>query len=51
MLSIKNNLMAENAARHLDRSYTSLSQSVERLSSGEYVRRYMKNAEHVDLES
>jgi flagellin len=34
MLAIKNNLMAENAARHLGRSYEALSQSVERLSSG-----------------
>lgn len=34
MLAIKNNLMAENAARHLGKSYDSLSKSVERLSSG-----------------
>jgi flagellin len=34
MLAIKNNLMAENAARHLGRSYDSLSVSVERLASG-----------------
>lgn len=34
MLSIKNNLMAENAARHLSRSYDSLAESIERLSSG-----------------
>jgi flagellin len=34
MLVIKNNLMAENAARHLGLSYDSLSQSIERLSSG-----------------
>src|SRR5512145_2935594 len=34
MLAIKNNLMAENAARHLGRSYDALSRSVERLSSG-----------------
>lgn len=34
MLAIKNNLMAENAARHLGRSYDSLSISVERLASG-----------------
>lgn len=34
MLAIKNNLMASNAARHLGRSYESLSQSIERLSSG-----------------
>ena len=33
-LVIKNNLMAENAARHLSRSYDALSRSVERLSSG-----------------
>jgi len=34
MLAIKNNLMASNAARHLGTSYSSLQQSVERLSSG-----------------
>jgi len=34
MLSIKNNLMAGNAARHLGTSYDSLAKSVERLSSG-----------------
>jgi len=34
MLSIKNNMMAANAARHLSTSYDSLSRSVERLSSG-----------------
>jgi len=34
MLSIKNNLMADNAARHLGTSYNSLAKSVERLSSG-----------------
>ena len=34
MLSVKNNLMAENTARHLGRAYNSLSKSVERLSSG-----------------
>jgi len=34
MLAIKNNLMAENAARHLGRSYDSLAKSIERLSSG-----------------
>ena len=34
MLAIKNNLMAANAARHLGTSYSSLQQSVERLSSG-----------------
>ncbi len=34
MLSIKNNLMAENAARYLGKSYDNLSKSVERLSSG-----------------
>ncbi len=33
-LTIKNNLMAENAARHLGRSYGALATSVERLSSG-----------------
>ncbi len=34
MLAIKNNLMAENAARHLGMSYGALSKSIERLSSG-----------------
>lgn len=34
MLAIKNNLMAENAARHLGNSYDALAKSVERLSSG-----------------
>jgi flagellin len=34
MLVIKNNLMAENAARYLSLSYDSLGQSIERLSSG-----------------
>ncbi len=34
MLTIKNNMMAANAARHLGTSYDSLSTSVERLSSG-----------------
>ena len=34
MLAIKNNIMAENAARHLGKSYDSLAKSVERLSSG-----------------
>jgi flagellin len=34
MLAIKNNLMAQTAARHLGTSYDSLAQSVERLSSG-----------------
>ena len=34
MLAIKNNIMAENAARHLGRTYDSLAKSVERLSSG-----------------
>jgi len=34
MLSIKNNMMASNAARHLGRAYDNLSKSVERLSSG-----------------
>ena len=34
MLVIKNNIMAENAARHLGDSYDSLAKSVERLSSG-----------------
>jgi len=34
MLEIKNNIMAENAARHLGKSYDALAKSVERLSSG-----------------
>jgi len=34
MLAIKNNIMAENAARHLGESYAMLARSVERLSSG-----------------
>ena len=34
MLAIKNNLMAENAARQLGKSYDALARSVERLSSG-----------------
>ena len=34
MLAIKNNIMAENSARHLGRSYDALAKSVERLSSG-----------------
>ena len=34
MLGIKNNLMADAAARHLGRAYNDLSTSVERLSSG-----------------
>ncbi len=34
MLAIKNNLMAENAARYVAQSYDSLASSVERLSSG-----------------
>ena len=34
MLAIKNNLMAESAARYLGKSYEALAQSVERLSSG-----------------
>ena len=34
MLAIKNNLMAESAARHLGQSYDNLSTSVTRLSSG-----------------
>jgi len=34
MLAIKNNIMAENAARHLGLSYDSLGRSIERLSSG-----------------
>jgi len=34
MLAIKNNIMADNAARHLGKSYDALAKSVERLSSG-----------------
>ncbi|HUT02201.1 MAG TPA: flagellin [Phycisphaerae bacterium] len=34
MLAIKNNIMADNAARHLGTSYDALARSVERLSSG-----------------
>lgn len=34
MLAIKNNLMSQNAARHLATSYDALAKSVERLSSG-----------------
>jgi flagellin len=34
MLTVKNNIMAANAARHLGASYDALAQSVERLSSG-----------------
>ncbi len=34
MLAIKNNIMAENAARHLGTSYDALGKSIERLSSG-----------------
>ncbi|MFA6132715.1 MAG: flagellin [Phycisphaerae bacterium] len=34
MLAIKNNMMAENAARNLGTSYNALAKSVERLSSG-----------------
>jgi flagellin len=34
MLAIKNNIMAENAARNLGLSYDALAQSIERLSSG-----------------
>ena len=34
MLAIKNNLMADNAARNLGTSYNALAKSVERLSSG-----------------
>ena len=34
MLAIKNNIMAENAARHLGKAYDALATSVERLASG-----------------
>jgi len=37
MLAIKNNLMSANAARHLGSSYRALSESVERLSSGQRI--------------
>ncbi|MBL7185324.1 MAG: hypothetical protein ISS70_03285 [Phycisphaerae bacterium] len=37
MLSIKNNVMAQNAARHLGMAYDNLAKSVERLSSGQRI--------------
>ena len=37
MLTIKNNPIAHNASRHLSSNYNSLSQSVERLSSGQRI--------------
>ncbi len=37
MLSIKSNIMAENAARQLGMSYDSLARSIERLSSGQRI--------------
>jgi flagellin len=44
MLAIKNNLMAENAARHLGNAYDALSKSVERLSSGLRINSAMDDA-------
>ncbi len=44
MLGIKNNIMAENAARHLSTSYDALSKSVERLSSGLRINSAMDDA-------
>ncbi len=37
MLAIKNNIMSENAARYVARSYDALSRSVQRLSSGQRI--------------
>ena len=44
MLGIKNNIMADNAARHLSTSYDALSKSVERLSSGLRINSAMDDA-------
>ena len=44
MLTIKNNLMSANAARHLSHSYDSLSESVEHLSSGQRINRASDDA-------
>ncbi len=44
MLAIKNNIMAENAARHLGDSYDALARSVERLSSGLRINTAMDDA-------
>jgi flagellin len=44
MLAIKNNIMAETAARHLGRSYDALATSVERLSSGLRINSSMDDA-------
>jgi flagellin len=44
MLGIKNNIMADNAARHLGTSYDALSKSVERLSSGLRINSAMDDA-------
>ncbi len=38
MLAIKNNLMAERAARHMGLNYASLSATIEKLSSGLRVK-------------
>jgi flagellin len=44
MLAIKNNIMAENAARNLGVSYDALARSVERLSSGMRINSAMDDA-------
>jgi len=44
MLTIKNNLMAENAARQLGISYDNLARSIERLSSGMRINSAMDDA-------
>ena len=44
MLTIKNNIMAENAARQLGLSYDSLARSIERLSSGMRINSAMDDA-------
>ncbi len=44
MLVIKNNIMSENAARHLGNSYDALARSVERLSSGLRINTAMDDA-------
>jgi flagellin len=44
MLVIKNNIMSENAARHLGDSYDALARSVERLSSGLRINTAMDDA-------
>ncbi|HIJ71916.1 MAG TPA: flagellin [Planctomycetes bacterium] len=44
MLTIKNNIMAENAARQLGLSYDNLARSIERLSSGMRINSAMDDA-------